>query len=127
MTPTRLFRIEATTRIVLKFNNAFNRHNVLEMMQLMSDDCVFENTNPPPDGMIYSGKDEVTQFWHKFFLDSPHAYIEIEEIYGLGMHCVIRWKYYWIDANGDKGHVRGGDFFKVKNGLISEKLSYVKG
>jgi predicted SnoaL-like aldol condensation-catalyzing enzyme len=97
------------------------------MMQLMSEDCVFENTTPFPDGTIYSGKDEVTQFWHEFFLDSPHARIEIEEIFGSGIHCVMRWKYSWKEANGNKGHVRGVDIFKVTNGLISEKLSYVKG
>ena len=127
MTPTHLARIEATTRIVLKFNDAFNRHNVMEMMQYMSDDCIFENTTPSPNGTIYSGKDEVTQFWHEFFLDSPHARIEIEEIFGSGIHCVMRWKYSWMEANGNKGHVRGVDIFKVTNGLISEKLSYVKG
>ena len=127
MTPTRLSRIEVTTRVVLKFNEAFNRHNVDEMMQCMSDDCVFENTTPAPDGTIYKGKDEVTHFWHKFFLDSPHAHIEIEEIFGLGMHCVMRWKYSWIDVKGEKGNVRGVDIFKVSNGLITEKLSYVKG
>ena len=31
------------------------------------------------------------------------------------------------DAAGTKGHVRGVDVFRVKDGLISEKLSYVKG
>jgi ketosteroid isomerase-like protein len=127
MTPTRLSRIEATTRIVLKFNDAFNRHNVEEMMQCMNDDCFFENTFPAPDGTLYTGKDEVTQFWHKFFLDSRHAHIEIEEIFGSGTHCVMRWKYSWIDVEGNKGHIRGVDIFKVINGLISEKLSYVKG
>jgi predicted SnoaL-like aldol condensation-catalyzing enzyme len=127
MTPTRLSRVEATTRIVLKFNDAFNRHNIVDMMQCMSEDCVFENTTPFPDGTIYKGKDEVTQFWHKFFLDSPQARIKIEEIFGSGIHCVMRWKYSWMEANGIKGHVRGVDIFKVINGLISEKLSYVKG
>jgi predicted SnoaL-like aldol condensation-catalyzing enzyme len=127
MTPTRLSRLESTIRIVLKFNDAFNQHNVIEMMKYMSEDCVFENTSPRPDGTIYTGKEEVTQFWHKFFFDSPNAHIEIEDIFGLGMHCVMRWKYFWIDGNGDKGHVRGVDIFKVTNGLISEKLSYVKG
>jgi hypothetical protein len=39
----------------------------------------------------------------------------------------MRWKYYWIDVNGNMGHVRGVDILKVINGLISEKLSYVKG
>jgi hypothetical protein len=39
----------------------------------------------------------------------------------------MRWKYEWVDPDGKKGHVRGVDIYHVKNGSISEKLSYVKG
>jgi predicted SnoaL-like aldol condensation-catalyzing enzyme len=97
------------------------------MMQLMTDDCLFENTYPAPNGTAYSGKEAVTKFWEDFFRESPHAQIEIEEIFGLGLHCVMRWKYTWVDAEGRAGHVRGVDVFKIKDNLISEKLSYVKG
>ena len=127
MSPARMSQIESATRIVLEFNEAFNRHDVAGMMQLMSDDCVFENTVPAPDGTLYSGKEAVTQFWQDFFRESPHAQIEIEEILGLGLRCVMRWKYTWVNAAGEKGHVRGVDIFRVSSGSISEKLSYVKG
>ncbi len=127
MSPIRLSKIESSTRIVIEFNQAFNRHDVPAMMRLMSDDCIFENTDPAPDGTVYAGKEAVTQFWHDFFRESPQAHIEIEEIFGLGFRCVMRWRYTWMDAEGKKGHVRGVDIFKLKDGLISEKLSYVKG
>jgi limonene-1,2-epoxide hydrolase len=127
MSPVRMSRIETGIRVVIEFNEAFNRHDVAGMMQLMSDDCVFENTSPAPDGTVYSGKDSVTLFWQNFFRDSPHAHIEIEEIFGLGMRCIMRWRYEWVDLAGTKGHVRGVDIFQVKNGVIHEKLSYVKG
>lgn len=127
MSPARMSRIESATRTILAFNEAFNRHDVAGMMQLMSDDCVFENTAPAPDGTVYSGKEAVTQFWQAFFRDSPQAHIEIEEIFGLGARCVMRWRYDWVDAAGKKGHVRGVDIFRLKDGLICEKLSYVKG
>ena len=127
MSPARLSRLESAMRVVLEFNEAFNRHDVAAMMQLMSNDCIFENTNPPPDGAVYSGKETVTQFWQDFFRESPHAHIEIEEIFGFGNRCIMRWKYTWMDAVGKKGHVRGVDIFQVKDGYISEKLSYVKG
>ena len=122
MSPVRMSRLEAAVRIVLEFNEAFNRHDVVGMMRLMSDDCIFENTAPAPDGTVYSGKEAVTRFWQDFFRESPQAHIEIEEIFGLGMHCVMRWKYDWGD-----GHVRGVDVFKLEENLICEKLSYVKG
>jgi predicted SnoaL-like aldol condensation-catalyzing enzyme len=127
MSPIRMSRIESTMRIALAFNEAFNRHDVAGMMQLMSEDCVFENTSPAPDGAAYSGKQAVTQFWQDFFRESPQAHIEIEEIFGMGLRCVMRWSYTWVDAAGNKGHVRGVDIFRVKEGLICEKLSYVKG
>ena len=120
-------KIEAAMRVVLEFNQAFNRHDVPAMMALMTDDCVFENTSPSPDGTRYAGKEAVTQFWQEFFAASPQARIEIEEIFGLGWRCVMRWRYDWGEAAGEAGHVRGVDIFTVRDGLISEKLSYVKG
>src|SRR5690242_15589417 len=122
MSPIRMSKIETGLRTVLAFNEAFNRHDVAGMMQLMSDDCVFENTDPSPDGTRYAGKETVTRFWQDFFRQSPHAHIEIEEIFGLGMRCVMRWKYTWQDAAGSVGHVRGVDIFLVQDGLIREKL-----
>ncbi|MCA9873898.1 MAG: nuclear transport factor 2 family protein [Ardenticatenaceae bacterium] len=123
----KLSRIETAVRVVLAFNEAFNRHDVPQMMQLMSEDCTFENSAPAPDGTLYAGKEAVTQFWQEFFRASPQAHIEVEDIFGLGYHCVMRWRYDWVDLAGEKGHVRGVDIYQIKNGLISEKLSYVKG
>jgi predicted SnoaL-like aldol condensation-catalyzing enzyme len=122
MSPARMEKIEAAMRVVLEFNEAFNHHDVAGMMKLMTEDCVFENTDPAPDGTAYRGKEAVTQFWQKFFQESPRAHIDIEEIFGMGYRCIMRWKYSWGD-----GHVRGVDVFQVRDGLISEKFSYVKG
>jgi steroid delta-isomerase-like uncharacterized protein len=123
----KMAMIEAAMRVTLAFNDAFNRHDVPAMMALLSDDCVFENTSPAPDGTRYAGKAAVTQFWQDFFRASPQARIQIEEIFGMDWHCLMRWRYEWVDAAGQPGHVRGVDIFTVKDGLISEKLSYVKG
>lgn len=123
----RMSRLESAIRLVLKFNEAFNRHDVAGVMQLMSDDCIFENAAPAPDGAVYSGKEAVTQFWQDLFRESPQAHIEIEQILGFGMRCIMRWRYEWVDVAGEKRHVRGVDLFQVSNGLICEQLSYVKG
>jgi len=114
-------------RVVLAFNDALNQRDVLAMMALMSEDCVFENTSPAPDGARYAGKAAVAQFWQDFFAAAPAARIQVEEIFGLGWRCVVRWRYDWVDPAGQPGHVRGVDIFTVQDGLISEKLSYVKG
>jgi ketosteroid isomerase-like protein len=127
MSPIRMERVESAVRVVIAFNEAFNRHDVAGMMQLMSDDCVFENTSPPPDGAVLLGKEALTQYWQGFFAQSPHARIKIEEIFGFGLRCIMRWRYDWVDETGKPGHVRGVDIIRVQNGLICEKLSYVKG
>jgi predicted SnoaL-like aldol condensation-catalyzing enzyme len=127
MSPIRMSRLESAVRVVLEFNRAFNRHDVAGMMGLMSDDCVFENTQPAPDGEVYSGKEAITRYWEEFFRQSPQAHLEIEEIFGFGERCVMRWKYSWVDLDGEEGHVRGVGIFRVRSGSIREKLSYVKG
>ena len=93
----------------------------------MSDNCVVEDTKPAPDGTRYAGKNALTQFWQNFFLYSPNARIEIEDVFGLGNRCIMRWKYNWVDVVGKKEHVQGVGIFKVKNGSTCEKVSYVKG
>ena len=127
MSPARLAKLETAMRTVLAFNEAFNRHDVDGMMQLVTSDSVFENTAPAPDGTRFAGKEAVADFWHGFFEASPQAHIDIEEIFGLGERCVMRWRYTWVDETGSDGHVRGVDVFRVRGGLIIEKLSYVKG
>lgn len=127
MTPIRMDRFESGVRLIIAFNEAFNRHDVAGMMAMMSDEVVFENTDPAPDGTVYQGKAAVTQFWQDFFIQSPQSHIKIEEALGFGNRVVMLWRYDWVDQAGEKGHVRGVDIFRVQNGLISEKLSYVKG
>src|SRR4051812_24805193 len=110
-----------------RFKDEFNRHNVDTMMAMMTTDCVFDNTFPAPDGTLLQGQANVRQFWDEFFSSSPHAHIEIEEMFAHGDRVVQRWIYTWIDAQGVSGHVRGVDVFRFRDGLIAEKLSYVKG
>jgi ketosteroid isomerase-like protein len=120
-------KIESAARIVLAFNEAVNRHDVRAMMALMSEDAVFENTQPAPDGTEYRGKAAIESFFHEFFLASPRAHFAIEDLHGLGRRCIVRWRYTWADVGGIEGHVRGVDIYLVEDDLIREKLSYVKG
>ncbi len=112
--------------VVRAFNEAWNRHDLEAVMALVTDDCVFENTHPPPDGARYSGKEEVKGVWQKFFAANPDAFFETEEMVAAGDHCVVRWRYLKT-KDGKPWHLRGVDIFKVNGGKIAAKLSYVKG
>jgi ketosteroid isomerase-like protein len=123
----KMARIESAVRLVLAFYEAFNRHDVPAMMQLLTDDCLLESASPAPDGAIYSGKEAVACYWQDFFRASPQARIEVEEVIGFGMRCVVPWRCDWTDAAGNRVHVRGVDLFEEKAGLLSRQRSYVKG
>jgi len=83
----------ATLESVRRFNEAFNRHDVDGVMAAMTDDCVFENTNPAPDGKRYQGQAEVRAFWQRFFQNYPDALFEAVEMFAAGDPCVVRWIY----------------------------------
>jgi ketosteroid isomerase-like protein len=115
-----------TRAVVERFNEAFNRHDVEGIMQCMTGDCVFENTRPVPDGTRLVGQAAVRRFWEEFFARSPQARFDTEDLFAAGYRCVVRWTYHWV-REGKAGHVRGVDLFRVRNGQVAEKLSYVKG
>ena len=106
---------------VARFGAAFDRHDVDAMMAAMTEDCVFEST-APPDGARYEGAAAVRGAWREFFATSPGAAFETEEQFASSDRVVIRWRYSFPG-----GYVRGVDLFRVRGGLVAEKLSYVKG
>ncbi|MBX3013943.1 MAG: nuclear transport factor 2 family protein [Caldilineaceae bacterium] len=116
-----------TLEALRRFNAAFDRHDVEAVMAAMTDDCVFENTYPPPDGERYVGQAAVRAFWTQFFAASPHAAFTAEDTFAFKDRAVVRWRYQWVEQDGKRGHIRGVDLFRVHDGKVAEKLSYVKG
>jgi ketosteroid isomerase-like protein len=117
----------STVETIQRFNAATNRHDIHEMMALMTDDVVFENT-VPPDGERREGQDAVRAAWEELFRSTPTASFETEEMFAVGDRCLVRWRYRWADDQpGTPGHIRGADVLRVRAGKIAEKLAYVKG
>jgi len=107
--------------VVEAFGAAWAAHDLDAAMALITDDCVFDATGPPPDGARHSGPEEIRQAWRAIF-DDPGSRFEPEETFEAADRVVQLWRYSW-----EGGHVRGVDVFKVRDGLVAEKLSYVKG
>jgi ketosteroid isomerase-like protein len=80
----------ATTRLVIdRFNAAFNRQDVDALASLLTDDTVFEDTSPPPDGRRIEGKDGVVAHWEDWFGRNPDARFETDEIIISGDRAVV--------------------------------------
>jgi hypothetical protein len=126
MSPIRMSKIESAVRVAIEFNNAFNQHDVPAMMQLLSDDCTVESFDPAPGGGRYTGKSEVAGYWNELFTKLPKAVADIEDVYGLGKRCIMRWKLSWESDDENEAHLRGVDIFRINEDLIVEILSYGK-
>ncbi|MFN8533220.1 MAG: nuclear transport factor 2 family protein [Dehalococcoidia bacterium] len=115
-----------TLATIDRFNTAFNSHDVDAIMAMMTADCVFEGTDPGPDGARFEGAAAVRGYWERFFASSPKARFTTEEQFAAGDRATVCWRYDWQNDAGP-GHVRGVDVILVRDGKVAEKKSYVKG
>jgi len=107
--------------VVEAFGAAWADHDLDAAMALITDDCVFDNTDPAPDGTRYVGHAAIRGAWSPIFED-PTTRFDQEEMFSVDDRVVQLWRYTWSD-----GHVRGVDVFRVRDGKVAEKYSYVKG
>ena len=110
-----------------RFSEAFGRGDVAAIMSLMTDDCVFEATGPAPDGVRHEGADAVRRVWEDLFATTANPAFTEESLEVHGDRAVLRWRFSWTEPEGSPGHVRGLDLLRLRDGKVSEKLSYVKG
>lgn len=113
--------MSAAGEVVGRFNAAWNSHDLDAALEMVSDDCVFESTSPPPDGGRFTGKAAIRAAWKPIF-DDLASHFTAEDSFAAGPRVTVRWRYDWAG-----GHVRGVDVFTVRDGKVTEKLAYVKG
>ena len=117
----------ASTRATVdKFNEAFNRHDADGVAALLTDDTVFEDTSPAPDGKRVEGKAAVVEFWRGWFARNPDAHFDAEDVIVSGNRATVLWVYRKM-RNSQPWHLRGVDVFTVRDGKVAAKLAYVKG
>lgn len=114
----------ANHKTLIRFNAAFGAGDLDAALTLVTDDIVFESTSPAPDGQRHEGRDAVRTAWAEV-MRTPGMTFTAEESFVTGDRAVVRWCFAW--AGSDPDHVRGVDVLRLRDGLVCEKLSYVKG
>lgn len=113
-----------TAAAVTRFDEAVRHRDLDALAAAMTDDAVFESTTPP-DGRRHEGIAAVREAFDELFRSSPDARFATEELVVAGSRAFLRWRYDWGPSPAD--HVRGIDVYTVREGLVAEKLTYVKG
>lgn len=116
-----------TIKVVRELEEALNRRDIEAFMALITDDCVFENTSPAPDGQRYEGQSAIRAFLEGFFQATPSIDFQTEDLFASGNRCLVRWVFHWSNTAGEHGHIRGVDVFHIRNGKMAEDFAYVKG
>jgi ketosteroid isomerase-like protein len=124
--PSALTVAQTTRTVIDRFNETFNQHDADALAHLLTDDTVFEDTSPAPDGRRIEGNAAVVAFWREWFARNPDALFEAEDVIVSGDRAVVRWVYRKL-RSGQPWHLRGVDVFTVRDGKVAAKLAYVKG
>jgi ketosteroid isomerase-like protein len=119
--------VDGVAELVGRFGAAWEAWDLDAIIALMTDDAVFESTGPAPDGVRVEGVEAIRAEWAAMFSDTKDAEFRFEESFVSGDRATARWVFSWTNDDGSRGHVRGADVIRVRDGLVAEKLSYVKG
>ena len=118
---------EVTVEFLEAFADAWNRHDVDDLMSFMTDDCVFESSaGDEACGTSYEGAQAVRKGYAKAWQDFPDANWNDAHHFVNGNRGVSEWIFTGTRADGKRVEVAGCDIFTFRNGKIAIKNSYRK-
>ena len=118
---------EITIEFLQAFADAWNRHDVDDLMSFMTDDCVFESSAGDEScGTRYEGREAVRLGYAKAWKDFPDARWSDARHFLSGNRGVSEWVFSGTQADGKRVEVVGCDLFSFRDGKIAIKNSFRK-
>jgi steroid delta-isomerase-like uncharacterized protein len=118
---------EVTTESLQAFADAWNRHDVDDLMSFMTDDCVFEaSAGPEPCGTRSKGYHAVRAAFAEVWAIFPDAHWGNARHFVCGDRGVSEWTFTGTRHDGTRVEVQGCDLFTFRDGKIAVKNSYRK-
>ncbi len=116
----------ATIALVTRFENGFNARDVDALMADMTEDTVFEHVAPPAVSFgRYEGQAAVRAVWESLDEHFPGHRWEVTDIFADGDRCACRYTLRWRLPDGGEGVGRGVDLFRIRDGKIAEKITFM--
>ena len=111
------------SEVLSLYNEAFRIHDPRLLADLISDDCVIEDTSPAPDGARHEGGRACLTRWSELARDTGLQFSpEPADI--VGDLAVAPWVLRWGPGEGDR--VRGVNLIRIRDGRITEARGYLK-
>ena len=118
---------EVAEAFLQSFADAFNAHDLDEIMSHMTDDCVFEaSAGPDVDGEKFTGQEQVRKAFEDVFITYPDARWNNPRHFISGNRGFSEWTFTGTRKDGTRVEVTGCDLFTFENGKIAIKNSYRK-
>ena len=116
-----------TVEFLQVFADAWNRHDVDDLMSFMTDDCVFESSGGEDVcGTRYEGSKAVRKGYSKSWEDFPDAQWNDAHHFVIGDRGVSEWVFTGTKTDGKRLEVAGCDIFTFRDDKIAVKNSYRK-
>ena len=116
-----------TVEFLQVFADAWNRHDVDDLMSFMTDDCVFESSGGEDVcGTRHEGSKAVRKGYSKSWEDFPDAQWNDAHHFVIGDRGVSEWVFTGTKTDGKRLEVAGCDIFTFRDDKIAVKNSYRK-
>ena len=114
-------------KLLDRFADAWNRHDLDALMSMMTDDCVFEaSAGPQANGQRHEGRAAVRAAFAAVFELFPDARWENPRHVISGNRAVSEWTFTGTQKDGKRVEVTGCDLLTLRDGKIAIKNSYRK-
>lgn len=118
---------EVCNEFLQAYAEAWNRHDVDDLMSFMTDDCVFESSaGDAVCGTRFEGRAAVRAGFAKAWESLPDARWADAHHFVCGDRGVSEWLFSGTQADGKRIEVNGCDLFTFRDGKIAVKNSYRK-
>lgn len=109
------------------FCDAYNRHDLEALLDMVSDDCIFEmSAGAEPWGARHVGKHALRQALPWAWKAWPDARWDDATHVVSGNRGFSEWTFRGTDERGQTTEVRGVDLFEIRGGLIVKKDTFRK-
>lgn len=123
MSPYKMSKIEESIRITLSFIDKFNQKKVDSIVELIHEDCVFEDIWEIESSIL--GKQLIINYLINQFNKFPMLKYVVTDANNLVHKCIVKYNCYGI-FDSDEKYLKCIGIFEVKNKSITSISLYSK-